>query len=125
MKSVALPKNLAGMKKPEAKMVFTMLLLANCPNAVSVPKMALSMPLSPVVSLADPGANGFHPPSSKTLARPVACADGDDGDANVCSALGIAEIICDSVLCWVPAGVPPAWVTAADWAVSPPGLVVC
>src|SRR5579875_1574913 len=53
--------------------------------------------------------------------------DADDvGDARFCSAVGTAEVNCDSVDCvLVPAAVPDAWVTAAAWPASPAGLVVC
>jgi hypothetical protein len=47
------------------------------------------------------------------------------GDASLCSAVGTAEVIWDSVVCTLPAGVPVAWVTAAVWPASALGLVVC
>src|SRR5271169_4078826 len=107
-------------------MVFQILAFKNCPTAVFSPPTKFSRPSSPVVSLADPGANGLNPPNrSRMPPRPVVCDEDDDGEASPCSALGSAETSCDSVLCWVPAGVDAAWATAADCAVSPPGLVVC
>jgi hypothetical protein len=47
------------------------------------------------------------------------------GDASLCSAVGTAEVSCDSTVCvFVAAEVPVAWATAASWPPSPPGLVV-
>jgi hypothetical protein len=47
------------------------------------------------------------------------------GDASPCSAVGTAEVSCDSTVCvFVAAEVPVAWATAAAWPACPPGLVV-
>src|SRR6516164_4259326 len=56
---------------------------------------------------------------------PVVGDEDDAGEDRLCSVVDSADISCDSVLCWVPAGVVTAWATVADWAVSPLGLVVC
>jgi hypothetical protein len=46
------------------------------------------------------------------------------GAARVCSACGVADIVCESVVVWVPAAVPVAWATEADCEAAPAGLVV-
>ena len=60
-------------------------------------------------------------PDAAGLAAGVDC----NGVASPCSAVGTAEVRCDStVWVFVAADVPVAWATAAAWAASPPGLVV-
>ena len=48
------------------------------------------------------------------------------GDVSCCSAVGTAEVNCDSVACvLVLADVPVAWVAAAACPATAPGAVVC
>ncbi|WP_240492013.1 PPE family protein, SVP subgroup [Mycobacterium alsense] len=63
-------------------------------------------------------------PSAPSSPDGWAAADPGD-DARPCRVVGIADITCDSVDCSEPAAVAPAWVTAADCAARPAGLVVC
>src|ERR1700739_3319308 len=57
----------------------------------------------------------------------VAAADVQGkGEASPCSAVGTAEVSCDSTVCVLAAAdVPVAWASAAAWPPSPPGLVLC
>jgi hypothetical protein len=68
-----------------------------------------------VATLADPGANGFHPAGSPLTmsARPDVDEADDDGDASPFSVVGSAEISWDSVVCCVPAEVVAAWADRA------------
>jgi hypothetical protein len=59
-------------------------------------------------------------PDAAGVAADVAC----NGDASPCSAVGTAEVSCDSTACVFAADVPLAWATAAACPASPPGLVV-
>lgn len=74
---------------------------------------------------------GFtYPPETNPLKKLEFknCPTGLDasGDASPCSAVGTADISCDSVLCTpLPAAVPVTWAKAAAWPASPAGLVVC
>src|ERR1700724_985685 len=69
---------------------------------------------------------GSDPEPVNRLRIPVVpVVEDDDGEAILCNVPGTADINCDSVLCPVPAEVAAAWPTAADWADSPAGSVVC
>ena len=64
---------------------------------------------------------GFTYPPEKNPLKKLEfknCPMGFDarGDASPCSAVGTADISCDSVLCMpLPAAVPLTWATAAAW----------
>src|ERR1700742_1573727 len=100
-------------------MVFQMLAFMNWPKAVLSLPISFNSPSRPVVSAADPAANGFQDPRLPTrLSSPEAGVD-DVGDAKPCNVFGNAAISCASAPCCVPTGVAAAWPTAADCAVTP------
>src|SRR5271156_5682331 len=123
MKSTALPRNLAGTKKPDAKMEFKKWSFKKLPKAEPLAsEITFSSPASPPVDEPDVGEKMSRPRSSRRAPRPDPV---QVGEASPCSAPGTAASSADSVLCPVPAGVAAAWATAPDWAVSPLGLALC